>query len=134
MAALNIVFISHSYMGGTFCVGSHHLAREMAALGYRVLHLCSPITPFHFLKRAREDHRARIARWRSRGRDKDGVFDYVPFAHVPWQCARFALRFKLNVVANFYPSLGTGLRSQRFGGVDLRLPEATQLDGIEHML
>jgi len=134
MAARNIVFISHSYMGGTFCVGSHHLAREMAALGHRVLHISSPITPFHFLRRAREDHRARIARWRSRGRDKDGVFDYVPFAPIPWQCARFALRFKLNAFANFSPSLGTVLRRQRIGRVDLLLQDAPQLAGIHSQL
>src|SRR5437868_820246 len=134
MAALNIVFISHSYIGGACVVGSHHLAREMAALGHRVLHLSSPITPFHFFKRAEQNYRARIARWRSHGRDKDGVFDYVPFAPVPWQCARFALRIKFNAFAKFYPSLRTVLRRQRIGRVDLLLQDAPQLAGIHSQL
>src|SRR4029077_5560749 len=124
MTARNIIFISHSYMGGQFSVGSHHLAREIAAPGHRVLHISSPITPFHFLTRTRQDHQARIARWRSHGRDKDGVFDYVPLAPIPWQCARFAVRFKFNAFANFYPSLATVLRRLRIDRVDLLLQDA----------
>jgi glycosyltransferase involved in cell wall biosynthesis len=46
---MKIIFASHTFIGGTFAVGSHHLARAISAAGHDVLHIATPITPLHFV-------------------------------------------------------------------------------------
>jgi len=46
-SAMDIVFASHTVIGGHFVVGSHHLARSFAAAGHRVAHMSTPISPAH---------------------------------------------------------------------------------------
>ena len=56
---LNIVFASHTFMGGPFVVGSHHLARELSLKGHNVFHISTPLTPFH-LKNIKSDEIVRF--------------------------------------------------------------------------
>jgi teichuronic acid biosynthesis glycosyltransferase TuaH len=47
-----IVFLSHTAYGGPYRVGSHHLARQLAARhGAEVVHVSTPISPMHYIYR-----------------------------------------------------------------------------------
>jgi teichuronic acid biosynthesis glycosyltransferase TuaH len=48
---VKILFLSHSHQGPYFRVGSHHLARELGALGHTVLHLSTPTSLVHDIRR-----------------------------------------------------------------------------------
>ena len=65
---LTIVFASHTFMGGTFVVGSHHLARCLANQGHRVLHLSTPVTPFHLVGWSNAETKGRFETWWHGGR------------------------------------------------------------------
>ncbi|MHA7281107.1 glycosyltransferase [Arthrobacter sp. MDT2-2] len=62
-AAPAVVFVSHTADAGVFKVGSHHLAREVAGFGYRVLHLSTPWSLMHQVTKAGNGsrHRSELA-------------------------------------------------------------------------
>ncbi|XEC96236.1 glycosyltransferase [Paenibacillus tarimensis] len=86
--SLNILFASHTYMGGPFVVGSHHLAREMSRMGHKVFHLSTPISPFHLLKIKNENMSLRFKNWLAGGDKVNDVVNYVPMSLVPWAMAK----------------------------------------------
>lgn len=45
-----VAFVSHTNWGGTFRVGSHHLAEQLASRGIDVLHLSTPASLIHRLR------------------------------------------------------------------------------------
>src|SRR5689334_4861397 len=79
---MRIVFVSHAHIGGTFVVGSHHLARELASVGHVVAHVSTPVTPLHLLRLSRPDVRQRFRLW-ARPRQVDGVLNIVPMSWIP---------------------------------------------------
>lgn len=79
---LTIVFVSHTDAFGTFRVGSHHLARELARLGHRVLHVSTPVSLVHRVLRRGEASRDAASR-RGVIRDADGVSHLVPRTALP---------------------------------------------------
>jgi glycosyltransferase involved in cell wall biosynthesis len=81
---MRIVFASHTHPGGTFVVGSHHLAREMSALGHQVVHVSTPITPAHIAASHDRDVRLRYRLFRRPCVSGTGVLNIVPLALVPW--------------------------------------------------
>lgn len=85
---MKILFISHTASGGPFVVGSHHLAKALAAMGNEVLHLSPPITPAHLLRMGDPFERTRVARWISRGTERQGFLDIVPVSPIPWGVAK----------------------------------------------
>lgn len=46
---MNILFLSHTYIGCPYVVGSNHLSREMSKLGHKVAHISHPKTKMHAL-------------------------------------------------------------------------------------
>jgi teichuronic acid biosynthesis glycosyltransferase TuaH len=79
-----IVFVSHTHAAGVFRVGSHHLAREMSRLGYRVAHISTPYSLAHAaLNKGAEGRREQA----DRGPfiDADGVLQLVPRTVLPVQ-------------------------------------------------
>lgn len=62
-----------------FQVGSHHLAREFAKMGYQVAYLSNPISPFHLLGDVRERYQI----YRAGGIREDSVWAYVPATLLP---------------------------------------------------
>lgn len=46
---MRILLLAHTFAGGAFVVGSHHYARELAALGHEVVHLSTPLSAIHRL-------------------------------------------------------------------------------------
>ncbi|MBF4566499.1 glycosyltransferase [Plantibacter sp. VKM Ac-2876] len=79
---LTIAFVSHTDTSGTFRVGSHHLARELARFGHRVLHLSTPVSLVHRVLRRGEPTRDEASR-RGIVTDADGVMHLVPRTLLP---------------------------------------------------
>ncbi|HKY02419.1 MAG TPA: hypothetical protein VJM53_07695, partial [Burkholderiales bacterium] len=132
---MNIVFASHTEIGGTFVVGSHHLSREFARRGHRVLHMSAPVTPAHLLKLHHGGVRQRFGLWASGGRaEHEGVVNYVGFSALPWQLAlRFASESH-NLYARTLPSITGVLKARNMWPVDALIIDQPQLAGIENLL
>ncbi|MDT0156410.1 glycosyltransferase [Microbacterium sp. ARD32] len=89
-----VLFLSHSHAFGSFRVGSHHYARELARRGAEVVHLSTPISRVHrWLRRVSgEDDRAVP---RGTHRDADGVTHLVPRTVLPAPYGRFEVAREL---------------------------------------
>jgi glycosyltransferase involved in cell wall biosynthesis len=132
---VNIVFASHTEIGGTFVVGSHHLAREFARLGHRVAHLGPPISLAHLIRIGRADVRRRFALWARGGEmDRDGVLNYVGLSPLPWRLALKLGRGGWNLYARTLPSMRRVLERAGMWPVDALLVDQPQLAGIETLL
>lgn len=130
---MNIVFASHTYMGGPFVVGSHHLAREMKKLGHRVLHMSTPLSPMHLLKYKDRDIRERIRIYRGqREAEPDQAANCVPMSLLPWELAGpiFARTGKNWTL----PRMKSLLRSQDMDRVDLLLIDQPRFAGLDEVV
>ena len=85
---MNIVFVAHSSFSDIFVVGSHHLAREMAAMGHTVWHIGPPVTPFHLLRSRQARVRGRVRRAMQAPASRGSLTEMDPISLVPWQVAR----------------------------------------------
>ena len=133
MEPLKIVFASHTLISGTFVVGSHHLARELARMGDRVLHISTPLTLIHLLRLTRnDDYAQRLTVWRRGGVTcADGVLDCVPMAWMPWQAGKWLLRRNLNSFLFTTPRLKKTARHFGFEPVDILLMGQPRFLGLE---
>ncbi len=134
MEKMNILFASHTYIGGAFVVGSHHLARELSGMGHRVLHLSTSVTPAHLLKVGKLPIRERFEQWRSMGDQPGDMLHGVPMSLVPWAIAgRIYRRTGTNwfVRSIRFPSVSKLLRDRGFSDVDLLLIDQPYFAGIE---
>jgi glycosyltransferase involved in cell wall biosynthesis len=134
---LQIVFASHTYCGGPFVVGSHHLAREVAALGHGVVHLSTPITALHFLRpSAGQAARERAAIWRSGGRIRDGQFlEYVPFGIVPWMVGGPIFEWTgINLTNVTVPRISHYFRQKGFRDIDALLVDQPVFVGLDRLI
>lgn len=135
--SLRIVFASHTFCGGPFVVGSHHLAREISQLGHKVVHLSTPITPLHFLHGdQRPVARARAAVWSAGGLVRSGGFlEYVPLGLAPWALAGPIFgRTGVNLTNMTLPRISSYLRRQGFNEVDALLVDQPAFVGLHRLL
>lgn len=87
---MKVVFLSHTAMGGSFVVGSHHFARAFAGAGHTVTHLSAPVSFAHIALAAYDGFtRTRVLRCARGGQDFDGVQDVVPLTLIPWKLVHF---------------------------------------------
>jgi glycosyltransferase involved in cell wall biosynthesis len=122
-------------MGGTFVVGSHHLAREFARLGHRVAHLGPPISFAHLFRIRRSDVRRRFALWSNGGEvDSDGVLNYVGLSPLPWRLALKLGPTGWNLYARTLPSMRRVLKRAGIWPVDALLVDQPQFAGLESLL
>jgi len=90
---MKIIFLSHTAMGGSFVVGSHHLAKALTRMGNEVLHVSAPVSLAHVGGAVTNSFtRVRLRRWLAGGAHIEGVREVVPFAALPWQIARLTAR------------------------------------------
>ncbi|VFB20065.1 glycosyltransferase [Pseudomonas fragi] len=78
---LNILFLSHTFWGSEFRVGSHHLSKNMAEAGHNVIYIPMPVTPFHLLKLKFSDLRIKQS-----GKLTDiqiGLSQFIPRTFIP---------------------------------------------------
>jgi glycosyltransferase involved in cell wall biosynthesis len=137
LRSLRIVFASHTFIGGPFVVGSHHLAREMARLGHTVVHLSTPVTPLHLLAAEKRDATTkRLGIWRRNGQICDGMFlQYVPLGLLPWGLAGPAFRcVGVNLATITLPRLSVYLRRRGLSEIDILFVDQPAFIGIERML
>lgn len=82
---MNYVFLSHTYIGSKYVVGSHHLAREAALAGHNVLHISSPVSRLsRFSNKAYDKKRFQYA--------KKGIHNLYNFkSWIPFTCIPFRL-------------------------------------------
>jgi teichuronic acid biosynthesis glycosyltransferase TuaH len=80
---IRIAFLSHTALSSVFRVGSHHLARELAAMGHQVVHISNPASLASLVMRDAEfRRRARLA-VPLRLHRYDGVLHAVPWSLFP---------------------------------------------------
>lgn len=85
---MNILFLSHSFWGGDFRVGSHHLSKNMARRGHRIFYVPVPVTPFHLIRHRLSDYRIKNS-----GKIleiEEGLFQFIPrllfpVGHIFWK-------------------------------------------------
>jgi glycosyltransferase involved in cell wall biosynthesis len=133
---MDIVFASHTVIGGHFVVGSHHLARSFAAAGHRVAHMSTPISPAHLALVGKSDIiRQRYRVWRDGGRGHtSGPVNLVPMAALPWQAAGPLYRLGFNQLIRTVPSIKGLLRRCGIGQPDLLIIDQPYFAGLERML
>lgn len=85
---MNIAFLSHTAMGGSFVVGSHHLAATLAKTGHHVTHISAPLSLAHLALLRDPFVRVRWRRWLGGGARINDVSDEVPLTMLPWAWAR----------------------------------------------
>jgi len=129
---MKIVFASHTNINDSLVVGSHHLARNLAALGHEVLHLSSPLTALHTWKLRNTRYQERWQTWKAGGLQiENSLTDYVPFSIFPWQFARLFEVGPGNLFLKCLPSLESIFRRFDFEEVDLLLVDEPRMAGIE---
>jgi glycosyltransferase involved in cell wall biosynthesis len=99
-------------MRGTYVVGSHHLASTLAEKGHEVVHLSSPISPFHVVRWWSDTRvRERLKSWyKGIITTASGVYEGVPLSVIP---GKLNLRFipSTNLMLRFMlPSIREILR------------------------
>jgi glycosyltransferase involved in cell wall biosynthesis len=134
---LNIMFASHTYIGGPFMVGSHHLARELSNRGHRILHLSTSITPAHLLHMKRKTIADRFKHWWKIKGQGEPVINCVPFTWIPWKLAgrvfqRTGSNWFVKLIA--FPTLAKLLKVHQFYEVDLLLIDQPYFAGIERYM
>ena len=123
MHAKRILMACANYWTSPFQVGSHHIARGFARMGWTVGFISDPISPFHPMGQTRHELAKRFDLYRAGGcSDLDGrVWAYVPGALVTPQNKPF---FRTQAVERgwarlTYPSLMDRVRKKGFGNVDV---------------
>ncbi|MDO3411677.1 glycosyltransferase [Saccharibacillus sp. CPCC 101409] len=129
---MNIMFASHTYMGSPFVVGSHHLSREMEKLGHSVIHVSTPLSPFHLLKWKDRDIQARFRILQGKKVDTSAVVNSVPMSLLPWEIA--GPIFKRTHKNWMLPSIKKVMREGGMESVDLLLIDQPRFVGLEKLV
>lgn len=80
---MKVLLAAHTHIGGPFTVGSHHLARELNALGHEVAHFSTSVTPFHLARLRDASVRQRFRLAFRRPRPADQLLNGVPLRLIP---------------------------------------------------
>lgn len=73
-----------NYWGSPFQVGSHHIARSFAKLGWKVAFISDPISPFHLLEKNNPSLNERFKYYKNGFREIDkNILAYVPSTLMP---------------------------------------------------
>ncbi|OWA37851.1 hypothetical protein B9G55_07400 [Saccharibacillus sp. O16] len=129
---MNIMFASHTYMGSPFVVGSHHLSREMEKLGHSVIHVSTPLSPFHLLKWKDRDIQARFRILQGKQVDTTAVVNSVPMSLLPWEIA--GPIFKRTKKNWMLPAIKKVMREHEMDSVDLLLIDQPRFVGLEKLV
>ena len=132
--ALRIVVASHTPRGGTWVVGSHHLAREWSRAGNHVLFLSAPITPWHGLRTRDPLVKARFKLAASGAQEVEPrLWEWVPAALVPWLWGAHLGRHLGRSMPSFALGLERTLRRTGFAQADLLLIDHPQFCNLDRV-
>ena len=128
---MKILFLSHTFMQGPFVVGSHHLAWQFAAAGHEVVHLSTPVTPFHLIKNELGRKRFRLSK-NGLVKIEHNLFEYIPRTLMP----AGSFRTKQRDLGLFfsYPRITKILRENKSDKPDLVLIDQPSLVGVLSMI
>lgn len=131
--SLGIVFASHTFIGAPFVVGSHHISRELALRGHRIVHISTPVTLGHLAAISKPHIRARFRNFLKGGERLDNrLINYVPFSVVPWQLSS---RFPgTNLFIKTVPPIRWILRRSDIDKVDLLIIDQPNLVDLDRLL
>lgn len=111
-----------NYWSSPFQVGSHHIARAFARMGWDVAFVSDPISPLHFLGMPSESLNERLALYRSKLSEVEpGIRAYVPATLLPPH-SKPVLRMKcIHQYWQRYtvPNIGKVLKEHGFDNVDI---------------
>jgi glycosyltransferase involved in cell wall biosynthesis len=130
---VKILFLSHTYIGGNFKVGSHHLAVQLKRLGHEVLHVSTPISPFHIF---RANHNAVWERFliAVRGLDcRNGVDQMVPWSIIPLAAKESSVVRRWLWLLKF-KTLERAIRKRGYADVDLLIVDQPLFAGVLSLL
>jgi glycosyltransferase involved in cell wall biosynthesis len=80
---MKILFLSHTYNGGCFHVGSHHYGSQCAGMGISALHVSTPVTYLHKLLMNSKPISERIAFSGAGAYEINGLKSWVPAQILP---------------------------------------------------
>lgn len=90
---MKILFLSHTYIGGSYVVGSHHLAEQLYKQGHEVYHVSTPLTIFHKAF-SKDKLRLEIAKkYNYELNKKTGVRNLIPMGILPWKLSKYIYLF-----------------------------------------
>ena len=100
---MQVLFLSHTFSGGTYFVGSHALHSEAQISGHHSLHISTPLTYFHTLKYLflrNKKNEFLIRRQKSKDAFKNNY--YIPRILIPinFKLSKYFLGKKLRKVLN----------------------------------
>lgn len=130
---LRVVFASHTSMGGTFVIGSHHLAREVRRLGHEVVHVSTPVTAAHLIRLQDPEVRRRL-RLAARPDRPDDVLNLVPSAVLPWSAKRRSPRLWALDLQLAPHRFRQGMQRRMSGPVDVLVIDQPKLVGLVELL
>ncbi|WP_350299566.1 glycosyltransferase [Peribacillus frigoritolerans] len=102
----NILFLSHTFMGGSFVVGSHHLSKELVKRGNKVLHVSAPYSWFHII--SKNDENKLRKELRGKFYSEGGVENLIPNTFLPKEMfhinkvSKFEIRKIVKKISNFF--------------------------------
>jgi len=134
-----ILFAASNYWDSPYQVGSHHYAKMFAKNGWDVLFISDPISPFHFLKKNKEQVKERFKIYKGQTQSEfENIKIYVPMALVtPNEKPLFNSGF---VTKNWFkmttPNLIRYIKKIGFGEVDIlwfdSISQAPLINEIKH--
>lgn len=128
---MKIVFASHTHMQSPFVVGSHHLAKNLARLGHEVLHIATPVSPFHLLRTSQVDMKKRFARAKMQGEEVENrLLEYIPFSLLPAKVSLIGNCAINPHLVTTVPNLPGVLRKLNFTHVDMVLLDQRAFVGL----
>lgn len=86
---LKILFLSHTYIGGDFVVGSHHLSKSLSEMGHDVYHMSTPISLFHLLLKKNYLKFKLALKYNYEMKKDTGVKNLIPISLMPWSLAKY---------------------------------------------
>jgi hypothetical protein len=132
---LKIVFASHTYMGGPFVVGSHHLAKELSKQGHDVYHISTPISPFHLLKIRETENKMRFKRYffgEKTIQMNNHLQDILVWSMVPWQLS--TKQFAKNGRNLSLSGVKKTIKKNNIHDIDILFIDQPSLIGIEEII
>jgi hypothetical protein len=124
-----IIICTHGFSRDVYKVGSHHYAYQLSKLGYDVLVISTPISPFHLINLIKGAFRKRfLLKLKS---CFDGVSkteyqyrEYIPFTFLPFSRGKlFNQKFLLQKQNKFIPFISTTLKRYGFNNIDFLIVE-----------
>jgi len=116
-----VLMATSNFFTSVLQVGSHHYARAFEKLGYEVLYISHPITPFHKFTKNNEELKERERIYAAGGKKVGNIIYYVPKSLIaPYKKFPFSTNFVMNNWFYFtFPNIVKYIKKLGFDNVDI---------------